>query len=233
MNGQLGEYVGVLAVVLLVLVSVSGLGQTSRCYGTPADGRLSGGVKLPPKGKNFRAYSNLAHALGRVYLHDRVADLVIDTYRVLEMNRPDTVFVYGETGWKHGGSFRPHRTHQNGLSVDFMVPVLDAEGSPTDLPTSALNRYGYGIEFDDNGRFDGFQVDFVALADHLHQLHRLATDRGVGISRIFLDPAFHDDLARTPDWQNVRDNLPLSPNRQWVRHDDHYHVDFSVLCESG
>lgn len=233
MSEQLCRYLSTFAVVLLVLGSMAGLGQTSRCYGTPADGRLVGGVKLPLNGPNFRAYSQLAHTLGRVYLHDRVADLVIATYQALETSRPETMFVYGETGWKHGGSFRPHRTHQNGLSVDFMVPVLDEKGSPTDLPTYALNRYGYGIEFDDGGRFNGLQVDFVALADHLYQLHRLATARGIGISKIFLDPAFHTDLARTRNWQYLRANLPFSPNRQWVRHDDHYHVDFSLLCEPG
>jgi penicillin-insensitive murein endopeptidase len=233
MSEQLCRYLSTFAVVLLVLGSMAGLGQTSRCYGTPADGRLVGGVKLPVNGPNFRAYSQLAHTLGRVYLHDRVADLVIATYQALETSRPETMFVYGETGWKHGGSFRPHRTHQNGLSVDFMVPVLDEKGSPTDLPTYALNRYGYGIEFDDGGRFNGLQVDFVALADHLYQLHRLATARGIGISKIFLDPAFHTDLARTRNWQYLRANLPFSPNRQWVRHDDHYHVDFSLLCEPG
>jgi penicillin-insensitive murein endopeptidase len=179
MSEQLCRYLSTFAVVLLVLGSMAGLGQTSRCYGTPADGRLVGGVKLPVNGPNFRAYSQLAHTLGRVYLHDRVADLVIATYQALETSRPETMFVYGETGWKHGGSFRPYRTHQNGLSVDFMVPVLDEKGSPTDLPTYALNRYGYGIEFDDGGRFNGLQVDFVALADHLYQLHRLATARGI------------------------------------------------------
>ena len=76
------------------------------------------------------------------------APLIVEAYRELVRAAPTKRFVYGETGWKEGGRIRPHRTHQNGLSVDFMVPVLDKDGQSVPLPTNALNRFAYDIEFD-------------------------------------------------------------------------------------
>ena len=67
---------------------------------------------------------------------------------------PGTVHVYGETGKREGGPFPPHRTHRNGTSVDFMVPVRDADGDSVPLPTWPWNRFGYDLEFTLDGRLD-------------------------------------------------------------------------------
>jgi murein endopeptidase len=75
--------------------------------------------------------------------------------------------------WPSGGRIRPHRTHQNGLSVDFFVPVRNAQGKSVPLPISITNRLSYNIEFDISGKY-------------------------------------------------------VKP---WVRHDEHYHVDFAVPCK--
>ena len=69
------------------------------------------------------------------------------------------------------GRIRLHRTHQSGLSVDFMVPVLDKLGRSVPLPTTALNKFGYDIEFDKDGKFGDLTIDFEAIAEHLRQLH--------------------------------------------------------------
>ena len=47
---------------------------------------------------------------------------------------PDTVYKYTETGFENGGKFRPHKTHQNGLSVDFMTPVKNKNNESVHLP---------------------------------------------------------------------------------------------------
>ena len=41
-----------------------------------------------------------------------------------------------------GGWLRPHKSHQNGLSADFFVPVVDAGGRPSKLPISAVKKLG-------------------------------------------------------------------------------------------
>ena len=123
----------------------------SICYGTPENGSLEKAWKLPADGVNFQAYSSLGIELGRTYVHSKVFRVVVDAYQELAEARPRTVYVYGETSAKNGGKFRPHKSHQNGLSVDFMVPVLNSDGGSIPLPTGLLNKFGYGIEFSDAG----------------------------------------------------------------------------------
>src|SRR4051812_32209127 len=131
----------------------------SVCYGTPAKGRLEGGVALVPHGRNVSSYSALAQSLDRNYVHSRVAEVVRRAYAALASTRPQTVYVLGESGHARGGPFSPHRTHQNGLSVDFMVPIRDRQGKSIPLPTWPWNAYGYDFEFDKNARSGDFQID--------------------------------------------------------------------------
>jgi len=132
---------------------------TSTCYGNPAHGRIEGAVALPAQGNNFEPYAQRGVELGRTWVHASVRDIVVDAYRALETGQPDITFVYGETGLQTGGPMPPHRTHQAGVSVDFMVPVRGADGRPATLPRSAAQRFGYGLEFDSGGRWQGYRID--------------------------------------------------------------------------
>jgi len=202
----------------------------SVCYGTVARGRIENSVALPGEGPNFTAYSDLAVWLGRTYVHTRVAEVVGDAYAALAQTQPELRYVYGETGSARGGRFRPHRTHQNGLSVDFFVPVRDAAGVSVPLPTGAGHRYGYDLEFDAAGRWGEYTLDFPALAEHLYQLHRAAVARKVGIALVIFDTAYLPRLFATPRGAYLRAHLPFMRGKPWVRHDEHYHVDFAVPC---
>lgn len=184
---------------------------------------------MPERGRNFQPYSTLGAALGRTYLHSKVRDVVLAAYSALETSLSGRHFVYGETGTRSGGRFRPHRTHQNGLSVDFMVPILDREGRSVPLPTNALNQFGYRIAFDAQGRYEDYRIDFEALAEHLYQLHIVASAQGVKIGRVIVEPEYHAKLFATQRGAFMR-GLPLMKKSAWVRHDNHYHVDFVVPC---
>lgn len=203
---------------------------SSVCYGTTANGSLEKGCKLPYEGPNFRAYSRPGHLLGRTYVHCGVAELVTGAYGKLNRQMSGTRFVYGETGWASGGSFRPHKTHQNGLSVDFMVPVVDGAGRSVPLPTSAFNKYGYDVDFDEAGRFGDLRIDFDAMAAHILALSRSAEEAGIGIWRVIFDPKLQPKLRETAAWPALEGRIRFSTRRSWVRHDDHYHVDFVVPC---
>jgi len=124
-----------------MLLSTSVYGdEPSVCYGTTSDGRLENGWKLPASGTNFSVHWTVGRLAGRSYVHSSVRTVVLDAYAELEKFLPGRVFVYGETGWEEGGQFKPHKTHRNGLSVDFMVPVLDKERRSVELPSSILNK---------------------------------------------------------------------------------------------
>lgn len=203
----------------------------STCYGTPAAGRLEGGVRLPPSGSNFRAYSRAGVALGRTHAHSRVAAAIVDAYSDLDRDAPGKTYVYGETGFPAGGPFKPHRTHGNGLSVDFMVPVLDRRGRSVPLPGNANDRYGYDLEFDARGRLGELRIDFEALAEHLHALDRAGRRRGAPIGRVILAPEYLPALFATSHGPALRRQLRFERGRVWWRHDEHYHVDFVVPCK--
>jgi penicillin-insensitive murein endopeptidase len=156
---------------------------------------------------------------------------VVNAYQQVETVAPNKIFVYGETGFASGGPFKPHRTHQNGLSVDFMVPVLNAQAQSVPLPTHIGNKWGYDIEFDDAAKFDGLRIDFEAMAEHLYQLEVAARHSGASIARVIFEPQFHAALFATRRGPELQKRLKFMAKQAWIRHDEHYHVDFQVVCK--
>lgn len=205
--------------------------ETSTCFGTTSNGSLDNGVKLPPDGKNYVGYSTMARLAGRTYVHSEVRDIIVSAYKDLETERPTKVYKYAETGGKDGGQFKPHKTHRNGLSVDFMTTVKDKDGKSVHLPTNALNKLGYDIEFDANDHYDGMYIDYVVIAAHIVALHKKAKEHGHDLWRVIFDPKLQPNLYKTKYAQYLKDNIQFSKKRSWVRHDEHYHVDFAIPCK--
>ena len=111
-----------------------------------------------------------------------------------------------------------------------MVPVMNAAGESVHLPTHALNRLGYDIEFDAQGRYEELRIDFEALAAHIVALDKAAQARGHRLWRVIFDPALQPALYRTSQGEYLRRHVKIPRKRSWVRHDEHIHVDFVVPC---
>lgn len=221
-----------LAALLLLDSALSHAGEpASQCFGSTAAGRLENGWALPGEGPNFQAYSQLAALAGRTYVHSRVHAVVVDAYARLQQSAPEVRYVYGETGWRQGGPFAPHKTHQNGLSVDFFVPVRNAQGDSTLLPIGLDNRLGYDIEFDQQGRYAALHIDYPAMARHLWALHAAARQQGIAIQRVIFDPVLLAQLLASKEGRGLDKVMYFSPNKPWVRHDEHYHIDFQLPCK--
>ena len=232
MNGRTRKHYCVTLLVLLASAPVAGTGDDqSVCYGTTSNGRLKDGVQLPTHGANFASYGMLPELAGRTYVHSAVRDVIIAAYETLESEQPGKVFKFAETGFKEGGLFKPHKTHRNGLSVDFIVPVTDSTGKSVYLSTHPFNKYGYGIEFDDKDRFEEYTIDYEALAAHIVALHKAALQKSIGIWRVIFDPKLSPNLYTTKYGAYLKQYIPIPTKPSWVRHDDHYHVDFKVACE--
>ncbi|MDB5972326.1 MAG: peptidase [Hydrocarboniphaga sp.] len=223
----------VLIVAALLGHPATSVAADSICYGTSSAGHLAGGVQIPDSGPNFSPYSSLGVSLGRTFVHSKVAATIAAAYKALELSAPDKVYVYGESGWREGGRIKPHRTHQNGTAVDFMVPVLDKSGKSIPLPTGITNKFGYAIEFDAQARYGELRVDFDAIAEHLYALHQAAQDNGIGIARVIFEKAHIPDLYTTKRARFIRSSIPFMQGEPWIRHDEHYHVDFAVSCQKG
>ncbi len=224
------KYIRVVAIALAFFLSEASFAQESTCYGTLAKGSLKNGVALPLTGTNFQAYSALAASLGRTFVHSTVRDIVVESYQTLQDSYPNQQFVYAETGLPEGGYFKPHKTHQNGLSIDFFVPVK-RNGVSVPLPADYSNRLGYDIEFDKNGSFGEYQIDFEAMANHIMAIYHSAEQRGVGISKIIFDPRLQPLLWRTQHGKFIKSHIRFNHKQAWVRHDEHYHIDFAVNCQ--
>ncbi len=194
--------------------------------GTTSKGSLEKGVRLPSAGPNYRSYSRFGSLIGRTSVHSRVKSLLLASYARLHQTHPDLRFKIGETGWPSGGRFRPHRTHQNGLSLDLMVPVR--RGGEVDwLPTWPWHLFGYGIDFDSEGRWRELTIDFDAMALHLQTLRSLSSQHGLEISRVIVAPDLQPELLAASS-KSLR-SLPFNTGQAWVRHDEHYHLDFVVI----
>ena len=219
-----------LLIILLALIPLHG-NADSTCFGIKSNGRLENAVQLPVKGSNFSAYSSIGASIGRTYVHSKTAKIIIDAYSALEKSALGKVFIYGETGWPSGGRFRPHRTHQNGLSVDFFVPVTDKSGLSAPLPTSIADKFGYNIEFDKDGKYKDYLIDFDAISEHIYQLHVAAQANGAKIDLVIFDPPFLPKLFATKRGAFLQSNIPFMKGNAWIRHDEHYHVDFAIPCK--
>ncbi|OGW24318.1 MAG: peptidase [Nitrospirae bacterium GWC2_42_7] len=202
----------------------------SICYGTTDKGRIENAWQLSSSGANFSAYSTVGDTIGRNYVHNKVYDTVLDAYKSLQQKILEKVFVYGETGWKSGGRFLPHKSHQNGLSVDFFVPVVDTKGKSVPLPASPLNKFGYNIEFTSKGKYKEYSIDFEAIAAHLFSLKEAADKHNIKIWRVIFDNDLQKLLFKTSKGKELQALLTFSTKKSWVRHDEHYHVDFIVPC---
>ena len=217
--------------LFLILSTSLALAGESTCYGTTSTGRLENGVKLPSQGENFVSYSKTAELFGRTYVHSKVKEIIIFSYNRLKIQLPEKVYKYAETGYEKGGQFKPHKTHKNGLSVDFMVPVTNKNGKSVHLPTDYYNKLGYAIEFNDVGKYEEFQIDYEALAAHIVTLHKVALEKGFGLRRVIFDPQLQPYLMKTRYGTYLKNNVQFSDKKSWVRHDEHYHVDFDVPCD--
>ena len=219
-----------LYIILMFILTSPPYVQDSQCFGSSSNGYLVNGVQLPVDGKNFVSYNSIGVFLGRTYLHSQVVEIIVDAYDSLAISVPDNIYKYGETGFAKGGKFKPHKTHQNGLSVDFMVPVKNGQGQSVYFPTTVFNKFGYDIDFNKVGDFKSYHIDFKAMAAHIKALNISAKQKGYGIKRVIFDPNLQAKLFDTIDGDYLVKNIVFSKKQSWVRHDEHYHVDFIIPC---
>lgn len=231
-----------LAGLLLLLLTLSAYPQgthrnqgESEAVGDYGKGRLINGYLLPRRGPNFHCYSWLSYyVLGRAYVHSRVYRTVLDSYQEMGRQYPQREFVYMETGRRRGGRPWPHRTHQIGLSVDFMSPLRTAAGAPKYYNGLGLLRYL--LSFDQQGRSTlnhDVCIDFEVIAAHVLVLDRQARRHGLRVSKVIFNTGLKDELFAGPTGQKLLASgiyfaRQLTPTLNAL-HDDHYHVDFAPL----
>lgn len=208
--------------------------EPSVSKGTPGNGSLENGKLMPFSGPNFQYFDTLSYLKGRAYTNAKTRDCILAAYQRLETEVPAHKFVVMECSHENGGKLWPHRTHQNGLSVDFMMPKLK-DGKPfTELDT--IGAAHYFLTFNKSGQWSEDQavsINFDLVAQHILELHNVAGEHGLAIKKVIIKTELKDELYATPHGQ-VLEELEiyvvksLTPKVNAL-HDDHYHVDFEEL----
>jgi len=203
----------------------------SRATGTVGKGKLENAWLMPYSGENFRYFSPLSYyVLNRGYVHHKVHNTLIAAYETCAATCPDIRFRLMECAHPAGGKMWPHRTHQLGASVDFMLPK-----TKNNRPFRWFDRLGvwhYLLNTDGKGHYtDNVAIDFEATALHLLALDDAARANGLRIKKVILKINLKDDLFATPAGKRVKARgiyfaRALPPLVDGL-HDDHYHVDFA------
>jgi len=223
-----------LTALLLYLAAPELLHQNkgnSRTTGSVGKGKLENAWLVPYFGKNYRYFSPLSYyILNRGYVHDRVHNTLLAAYQACETTCPETRFRLMECANPTGGKMWPHRTHQAGLSADFMVPKL-RKGRPL-RTLDHLGVWHYALAFDSKGRLSSRTViDFETIGRHILALDDAARENGLRIKKVIMKINLKDDFFATPSGKKVKGrgiyfarSLPRIVDNL---HDDHYHVDFA------
>jgi penicillin-insensitive murein endopeptidase len=203
----------------------------SQSKGAVSGGSLVNGRLMPFSGPNFQYFDTASYLGGRAFVHEKVQQIVVDAYAALAVQIPGRQFYTMECSQEHGGKMFPHKTHQNGTSVDFMMPKLRDGKSYYHL--DSLGAEHYWLSFDENGRYSedtAVVIDFEAVAQHLILLDDAAKKQGYEIGKVIFKMEMKDELLATPSGQKILQRgiyitKNLSPLVNAL-HDEHYHVDF-------
>lgn len=199
--------------------------------GSVGQGRLEHATLIPFQGGNYMYFDQSSYLGGRAFTHTKVAKITINTYKSLEKQGVDRMFRVMEFSRKEGGKMFPHRTHQNGLSVDYMMPLLK-EGEPYyELDSQGASHYL--LEFDQDGNYSedpSISIDFNMAARHILELESQARKEGMRIHKVIFNTTLRDELYATHYGQKLqKSGIYLTRNLTKLindLHDDHYHVDF-------
>ncbi len=206
----------------------------SKSNGTPGNGSIENAYLLPYFGKNYSHFSPFSYfILDDAYVHSSVYHTVIDAYEECEISCPGTIFKIMEAGRKKGGKMLIHYTHQNGMSVDFMVPKKRKEKQFK--PLDQIGAWHYLLTFNEQGQssiHDSIEIDFEAMAKHILALDHAAKENGLRIKKVILKINLKDDFFSTQSGQEVKKRgiyfAQSLPSHIDNVHDDHYHIDFEV-----
>ncbi len=208
--------------------------QPSIISGSVDNGYLQNAKLLPFSDTNFHYFDTASYLNGRAFTSDKVLNTMLNTYKIFETQVPGRSFCVMECSHQHGGKLPPHRTHQNGLSVDFMMPLVQ-----NNMPYYGLDSTGqmhYFLNFDDQGKYTvdtSISIDFELVARHILLLNEEARKQGLKVSKVIIKIELKEELFEGEYGKKLKASgiyivQKLTPLINSV-HDDHYHIDFEKL----
>jgi len=211
-----------------------GNNEPSESKGSVSNGSLVNGKIIPFASSNFQYFDTLSYIGGRAFTNDKVKQTLLDTYAELAIELPNRKFFIMECSNKNGGQIFPHRTHQNGLSIDFMMPLIK-NGKPN-YELDLLGKDHYWLDFDNEGKYSkdkAIKIDFELVARHILLLEKHARKNGLKISKVIIKTELKDELFASDYGKKLKESgvYVVKKLSQLINllHDDHYHIDFQTL----
>lgn len=202
-------------------------------HGSVSNGSLEHGKLIPYYGSNYSYFDTTSYFSGRAFLHEDVLAFTLKVYKNLE-NVSNRFYRIMECSNQMGGKLWPHQTHQNGTSIDFMMPLTKDHKPYYNLDEIGLSHYW--LSFDDNGKYSedkSVEIDFEAIAQHILLLNEAANEKGWKIKKVIIKIELKDELYATPSGKKLKakgiyvvQGLSKMVN---ALHDDHYHIDFTKV----
>lgn len=230
----INQIVAMLFIILSCSVNPKRQG-VSISKGSVSNGKLINGRKFSYRTKNYKFFSPISYSvLNRAWVHSKVLDITNEAYKSLKNKYPEKKFLLMECSKKKGGKILPHQTHQNGVSIDFGVPLVK-KGKPWNIH-HCYGIYHYAMRFNNDGqlkRNKKIVIDFKAMADHILLLDKFARKRGMYVRKVILKVELIDNLFSTKSGKILKHKRIYFPKRLSKTlnklHDDHYHIDFGFL----
>ncbi len=201
--------------------------------GSVSNGSLKNGKLLPYTGENFWYFDKGSYLSSRGFVHSKVKKTVLDSYKNLEL-LSDRNWCLMEASNQKGGKLYPHRTHQNGMSIDFMMPLKKDNKPYYQLDSSGTMHYL--MTFDDNGFHASkkdVQIDFDAVGLHIIELEKAARKNGLKIKKIIIKIELKDELYASKYGSTIKSKgiYVVKGLTKMINalHDDHYHIDFEEI----
>ncbi len=208
--------------------------QESASLGSVSNGSLKNGKLVPFYGSNYSYFDETSYLSGRAFLNGKVLTTVLNGYDELNIQKPGRSFKIMECSHEHGGKLWPHRTHQNGLSVDFMMPKIKDNNPYYGLDSIGTNHYW--LTFNNKGQYEkdtSITIDFELIAQHILILQKQAKKNNLKISKVIIKVELKDELFEGEIGQKLKESgiyivKSLSPSVNSL-HDEHYHIDFKEI----
>lgn len=213
---------------------IKGSGK-SLSKGSVKQGSLENGRRFPKKGDDFKYFYKITYFIkGRAWVHSKICSAVIKAYQDFIQSMPNINFMILECSHKKGGKMHPHRTHQNGTSIDFAVPLKKNKKPYHGDQWKGV--WHYGMRFNENGECKGnkkVSIDFEDMAKHILALEKAARKRNMYLKKVLLKINLKDEFFSTPFGIEVKSKkiyfAKYLPPFIDDFHDDHYHIDFGFL----
>jgi len=208
--------------------------KPSHVIGTVSKGKLNHGKLFPFYGDNFSYFDSRSYLNHRAFTSDAVLSTILASYQDMKSIADKRHFYLMELSNKEGGQIYPHRTHQNGLSADFMMPMLKDNAPYIGLDTLGIDHYW--LKFNNKGEYSedkSVKVDFELIAKHILNLEKNARKNGLKISKVIIKIEFKDELFSSAAGQRLKNSgIYVVQNLSKLIndiHDDHYHIDFKKV----